>query len=105
MMPLVGGDLDEVAALSPVVGTFGAKRSNIARDVGGVSGSNPKEGTVDPPGGAPIGAADLGISTVWIRLGRTWPIDLTHQPTRQADSVSEAVEAILAMGPPAAFDG
>jgi HAD superfamily hydrolase (TIGR01549 family) len=50
------------------------------------------------------GAADLGISTVWIRLGRTWPTDLTHQPTCQADTVSEAVEAILAVGRPATFD-
>lgn len=50
------------------------------------------------------GAAALGIGTVWIRLGRTWPTDLAHQPTSQADSVSEAVDAILAMCELAAFE-
>lgn len=41
------------------------------------------------------GAAALGINTVWIRLGRTWPAQMAHGPTIQADNVSEAVEAII----------
>ena len=41
------------------------------------------------------GAAALGISTVWLRLGRTWPADLEHEPTLQADGVPEAIAAIL----------
>lgn len=51
------------------------------------------------------GAAALEIRTVWIRLGRTWPTDVTHQPTRQAESLSEAVDAILGMCEPPAFNG
>lgn len=47
------------------------------------------------------GASDLGISTVWIRLGRTWPSDLPHEPTLQADSVAEAIEAVLNLPSPA----
>lgn len=50
------------------------------------------------------GAAALGISTAWIRLGRTWPRDLTHLPTCEADTVSEAVEAILGTCKPQAFN-
>jgi putative hydrolase of the HAD superfamily len=41
------------------------------------------------------GAAALGIRTVWLRLGRTWPGDLAHRPTLQADDLPDAVEAIL----------
>ena len=51
------------------------------------------------------GAAGLGIKTVWIRLGRTWPADLAYQPTRQADTVSEAVAVILSICEPGAFEG
>lgn len=42
------------------------------------------------------GAAGLGLSSVWISLGRTWPADLPFKPTAIAATFSEAIDVILA---------
>ena len=41
------------------------------------------------------GAVSLGLRTVWMHLGRTWPTHLDYQPTLQSSDLPEAVEAIL----------
>ena len=52
----VGGDLDDVAALSPKEGAVGPQCPDAARLGGTVGRSNPEARTVDPPGRATIAA-------------------------------------------------
>lgn len=73
---------------APELFRIAAERCNEPLDGAWMVGDNP----VTDVGGA----AALGLSTVWIRLGRTWPHDLDYAPTREADTFPEAVDAVLA---------
>jgi putative hydrolase of the HAD superfamily len=42
------------------------------------------------------GPANLGLSTVWLHRGRTWPAELTYRPTHIADTVVAAIERATA---------
>lgn len=42
------------------------------------------------------GPARLGLSTVWLHRGRTWPAELTYHPTHIADTPAEAIHHVLA---------
>jgi putative hydrolase of the HAD superfamily len=44
------------------------------------------------------GGIGAGLSTGWIRRGRSWPV-LRYQPTVSADSFAEAVDLMFATGP------
>jgi putative hydrolase of the HAD superfamily len=41
------------------------------------------------------GAGSLGLSTIWLRLGRPWP-DVAHRPTHTVEDVIQAIEVVLA---------
>jgi putative hydrolase of the HAD superfamily len=81
-------EAEGVSKPAPEIFLIAAERCGESLDGAWMIGDNPV---------ADIGGASaLGISTVWLRLGRTWPEDLEHLPTRQADSLLEAIESILA---------
>ena len=42
------------------------------------------------------GAVGCGLSTVWIRHGRSWPAGLEFEPDHEADGFAEAVDLVLA---------
>jgi putative hydrolase of the HAD superfamily len=42
------------------------------------------------------GAVACGLSTVWIRNGRSWPSALWFRPDHEADGFAEAVDLVLA---------
>ena len=100
------GDLVDTCCISEAEG-FWKPAPELFRIAAGRCGE-PLEGAWmigDNPVADIGGAAALGISTVWIPLGRTWPTEVAHQPTLQADSVSEAVEAILEVIQPTSLGG
>ncbi len=53
----------------------------------------------DSPDADIIGARLVGLHTIWIRHGRTWPA-FTPQPDRTVDSITEALQALRKTGSP-----
>ena len=46
------------------------------------------------------GAAALGIRSVWMRMGRSWPEQVDYRPTAEAETFSDAVAVVLSAAPP-----
>jgi putative hydrolase of the HAD superfamily len=50
----------------------------------------------DNPEADIVGAAALGLETIWLRRSRDWPLE-DVQPTHAVDTLDEALDLLLAL--------